>query len=87
MKPNASCKSGENFSNAVRTSKSGPSRKPIEVVEQESELTKVSYSMINGQKCAVFYNNLGVIDDYMFSDNLNECVDALLEKKSKAAFH
>jgi len=23
----------------------------------------------------------------MASDNLNECVDALLEKKSKAAFH
>lgn len=56
-KPNttASNKSGENGvqinaanANAVRTSKSGPGRKPIEVVEQESELTKVSYSMVNG---------------------------------------
>jgi len=87
VKPNTAVKSGENLANAVRTSKSGPGRKPIEVVEQESELTKVSYSMVNGQKCAVFHNGLGVIDDYMFSDNLNECVDALLEKKSKAAFH
>ena len=50
-------------------------------------MTKVSYSMVNGQKCAVFHNGLGVIDDYMFSNDLNECVDALLEKKSKAAFH
>jgi len=87
VKPNTSAKSSRNFANAVRTSKSGPGRQPIEVVEQESELNKVSYSMVNGQKCAVFHNDLGVIDDYMFSDNLNECVDALLEKKSKAAFH
>ena len=72
--------------NAVRTSKSGPGRKPIEVVEQESELTRVTYNVVNGNKQAVFHN-LGVIDDYMASDNLNECVDALLEKKSKAAFH
>lgn len=44
--------------------------------------------MVNGHKCAVFHNGLlGVIDDYMASENLNECVDALLEKKSKAAFH
>lgn len=44
--------------------------------------------MVNGHKCAVFQNGLlGVIDDYMASENLNECVDALLEKKSKAAFH
>ena len=35
----------------------------------------------------MFLNGLGIIDDYMASDNLNECVDALLEKKSKAAFH
>ena len=87
VKPNAPAKSGENLANTVRTSKSGPGRKPIEVVEQESELTKVSYSMVNGQKCAVFHKGLGVIDDYMFSNDLNECVDALLEKKSKAAFH
>lgn len=71
---------------AVRTSKSGPGRKPIEVVEQESELTRVTYDAIKGNTCAVF-QGLGIIDDYMASDNLNECVDALLEKKSKAAFH
>ena len=26
---------------------------------------------------------LGIIDDFMASDDLNECVDALLQKKSK----
>ena len=36
--------------NAVRTSKSGPGRKPIEVVEQESELTRVTYNVVNGNK-------------------------------------
>merc|ERR1719510_1594637 len=75
-KTNNANKSGEsvpnNNANAVRTSKSGPGRKPIEVVEQESELTRVSYSMVNGHKCAVFKNGLGVIDDFMASDNLNE---------------
>ena len=35
---------------------------------------------------AVHIPGLGIIDDYMASENLNECVDALLEKKSKAAF-
>lgn len=70
----------------MRTSKSGPGRKPIEVVEQESELTRVTYDAVRGNTCAVF-QGLGIIDDYMASDNLNECVDALLEKKSKAAFH
>jgi len=32
----------------VRTSKSGPGRKPIEVVEQESELTKATYNVVKG---------------------------------------
>jgi len=29
-------------------------------------------------KCAVFIPGLGVIDDFMASEDLNECVDALL---------
>ena len=37
-------------------------------------------------KRAVYIAGLGVIDDYMASDDLNECVDALLQKRSKAAF-
>ena len=37
-------------------------------------------------KRAVYISGLGVIDDYMASDDLNECVDALLQKRSKAAF-
>ena len=31
-------------------------------------------------------HGLGIIDDYMASEDLNECVDALLLKRSKAAF-
>ena len=34
-------------------------------------------------KRAVYIAGLGVIDDYMASDDLNECVDALLQKRSK----
>ena len=37
-------------------------------------------------KHAVFIPGLGIIDDYMASEDLNECVDALLQKRSKAAF-
>ena len=35
---------------------------------------------------AVYAKGIGIIDDYMASDNLNECVDALLTRKSKAAY-
>ena len=66
---------------------SGPDRKPVELVEQESELRKATYGVGEGQnKQAVYIAGLGIIDDYMASDNLNECVDALLQKRSKAAF-
>jgi len=61
----------------TRTSKSGPNRKPIEVVEQESELTKVTYN-VGQDKKAVYIAGLGIIDDYMASENLNDCVDYLL---------
>jgi len=37
-------------------------------------------------KNVVFIPGIGTIDDYMASENLNECVDALLEKRSKAAY-
>lgn len=37
-------------------------------------------------KRVVFIPGLGIIDDFMASENLNECVDALLQKRSKAAF-
>ena len=56
------------------------------MVEQESELTKVKYNIDNANQSAVFAKGIGVIDDYMASENLNECVDALLVRKSKAAF-
>ena len=56
------------------------------MVEQESELTKVKYNIDNANQNAVFAKGIGVIDDYMASENLNECVDALLVRKSKAAF-
>lgn len=48
---------------------------------------KVSYQ-VDGvdNKRAVFIPGIGIIDDYMASENLNECVDALLQKRSKAAF-
>ena len=58
----------------------------MQVVEQESELTKVRYNVDQKRKHAVYISGLGVIDDYMASDDLNECVDALLLKRSKAAF-
>lgn len=59
----------------------------MEVVEQESELTKVTYNVDTAtNKRAVYIAGLGVIDDYMASEDLNECVDALLQKRSKAAF-
>lgn len=56
-------------------------------MEQESELMKVSYNVEGAEnKHAVYIPGLGIIDDYMASDDLNECVDALLQKRSKAAF-
>lgn len=80
-------KLAKDIQRSIRTSKSGPGKKPVEVVEQESELTKVTYNVKGGRNSrAVHIPGLGIIDDYMASENLNECVDALLEKKSKAAF-
>ena len=72
----------------VSNSKSGKSgkRQPVEVIEQESELTKVKYNINANNRRAVFVAGLGIIDDYMASEDLNECVDALLLKRSKAAF-
>ena len=68
-------------------SKSGPDRKPVEVAEQESELAKVACNPDGStNNRAVYIAGLGIIDDYMASDDLNECVDALLQKRSKAAF-
>ena len=49
-------------------------------------MTKVRYNVDSKNKRAVFANGIGIIDDYMASENLNECVDDLLVKKSKAAF-
>ena len=49
-------------------------------------MTKVRYNVDQKRKHAVYISGLGVIDDYMASDDLNECVDALLLKRSKAAF-
>jgi hypothetical protein len=68
------------------TPKKSSGRHSIEVVEQESELTKVKYNIIADNRTAVFSEGIGIIDDYMASDDLNECVDAILLKKSKAAF-
>ncbi len=48
---------------------------------------KVSYNLSGiDNKRAVFIPGIGIIDDYMASEDLNECVDALLQKRSKAAF-
>ena len=58
----------------------------MKVVEQVSELTKVKYNVDKTNERAVFAKGIGIIDDYMASENLNECVDALLLKRSKAAF-
>ena len=78
---------GKQGATTPRTSKSGKNgRQPVEVVEQESELTKVKYNINSNNRRAVFVHGLGVIDDYMASEDLNECVDALLLKRSKAAF-
>lgn len=49
-------------------------------------MTKVKYHVDSKNRRAVFINGLGIIDDYMASEDLNECVDALLLKRSKAAF-
>jgi len=46
----------------------------------------VKYNVDKTNSKAVFANGIGIIDDYMASENLNECVDALLVRKSKAAF-
>lgn len=61
-------------------------RQAVEVIEQESELTKVKYNISSKNRNAVYVSGLGIIDDYMASEDLNECVDALLLKRSKAAF-
>lgn len=77
----------EKLADKHKTSKSGKNgRQPVEVVEQESELTKVKYNILANNRRAVFVHGLGIIDDYMASEDLNECVDALLLKRSKAAF-
>jgi hypothetical protein len=55
---------------------------------QSSEIRNEVYKVVtpvHGKK-AVFIQGLGVISDFMASDDLNECVEALLEKRSKAAF-
>lgn len=49
-------------------------------------MTKVKYNVDSKKKHAVYISGLGVLDDYMASEDLNECVDALLLKRSKAAF-
>jgi len=49
-------------------------------------LTKVKYNIVANNSRAVYVAGLGIIDDYMASEDLNECVDALLLKRSKAAF-
>lgn len=36
-----------------------------------------------GTKRAVYVPGHGMVDDFMISDNLNECVDALLQKRPK----
>lgn len=69
-----------------KTGRSGKGRQPVEVIEQESELQKVKYNVVANNSRAVYIPGLGVIDDYMASEDLNECVDALLLKRSKAAF-
>ena len=59
----------------------------MQLVEQESDLCKANFDIdVGSNKRAVFISGLGIIDDYMASDDLNECVDALLQKRSKAAF-
>ena len=56
-------------------------------MQQESDLTKANFDIdVGDNKHAVYISGLGIIDDYMASDDLNECVDALLQKRSKAAF-
>jgi hypothetical protein len=72
-----------------KTAKSGSGkngRQPVQVIEQESELSKVRYDIDPKNSRAVLVNGLGVLNDYMASENLNECVSALLRKQSKAAF-
>lgn len=49
-------------------------------------MSKVRYNVDKKNGHAVYANGIGIIDDYMASENLNECVDALLVRKSKAAF-
>ena len=57
------------------------------LTQQSSDLNKANFDIDLGtNKRAVFISGLGIIDDYMASDDLNECVDALLQKRSKAAF-
>ena len=58
----------------------------MNVIRQESLLEKVEYEDANRQDLGlnrVYVKGLGIIDDFMASDDLNECVDALLQKKSK----
>jgi len=35
-------------------------------------------------KRAVFISGLGLVDNFMASDDLNECVEALLQKRMKS---
>lgn len=72
-----------------KLTKSGSSkndRQPVQVITQESELIKVKYDVDPTNSRAVLVNGLGVLNDYMASEDLNECVSALLRKQSKAAF-
>jgi hypothetical protein len=58
----------------------------IQVVQQASELGKATFNVESDKgRPAVHVPGLGIIDDFMASDDLNECVDALLKKRSKAA--
>ena len=51
----------------------------IQVVQQSSELARVTYNIDpKNNKNAVYVPGLGIVDDFMASDDLNECVDALL---------
>lgn len=58
----------------------------LQVVHQASELDRVRYNVpTSSGRPTVDVPGLGLIDDFMASDDLNECVSALLKKRSKAA--
>ena len=60
-------------SSSQNTGLSQPAEKPVVVPHA-------------GSSRAVFVEGLGLVCDFMPSDDLNECVDALMQKKSKAQF-